>query len=63
MTFQWMMDIVLNGLSFVAAYFDDVITHSQAWDDYLSTFPPLANADLTFKAGFGCPRVKMLDII
>ena len=52
-TFQRMMDIVIDGFVFVAAYLDDVIIHSKEWDDHLlhisTILQRLANAGLTIK--------------
>lgn len=52
-TFQRMMDIVLDGLDFAAAYLDDVVIHSQTWDEHLQhisiVLQRLSNADLTIK--------------
>ena len=52
-TFQRMMDIVLDGLEFAAAYLDDVIVHSQTWDSHLNHITDilqrLADAGLTIK--------------
>ena len=33
--FQWMMDILLDGLDFAAAYLDDVIIHSRTRNEHL----------------------------
>ena len=50
-TFQRMIDIVLD--DFAAAYLDDVIIHSQTWDDHIehisTVFKRLADARLTVK--------------
>jgi hypothetical protein len=52
-TFQRMMDIVLDGHEFAAAYMDDVIIHSLTWDGHLghisTILQRLANAGLTIK--------------
>ena len=52
-TFQRCMDAVLRGLSFVAAYLDDVVIYSDSWSDHLqhlrSVFIRLRSAGLTAK--------------
>ena len=52
-TFQRCMDAVLRGLSFVAAYLDDVVIYSDAWSDHLqhlrSVLIRLRSAGLTAK--------------
>ena len=51
-TFQRMMDVLLDGLDFAAAYLDDVLIHSQTWDDHLahiSSTLRLADHGLTVK--------------
>ena len=52
-TFQRCMDAVLRGLSFVAAYLDDVVIYSDSWSDHLqhlrSVLIRLRSAGLTAK--------------
>ena len=53
-TFQRMMDVLLNEMSaFAAAYLDDVIIHSETWDEHVThvsrVFQCLDNAGLTVK--------------
>ena len=54
-TFQCMMDSLLRGLdSYAAAYLDDVIIHSESWEEHLqhidAVLTRLRNANLTVKS-------------
>ncbi len=53
-TFQRLMDSVVAGLSFCAAYLDDVVIFSETWTEHIShleqVFVSLGKAGLTVKA-------------
>ena len=53
-TFQRLMDSVVSGLDFCAAYLDDLIVHSETWKEHLThlehVFVRLEQAGLTVKA-------------
>ena len=53
-TFQRLMDCVIRGLEFAAAYLDDLIVFSESWEDHLihicSVSERLRKAGLTAKA-------------
>ena len=53
-TFQRLMDCVIRGLEFAAAYLDDLIVFSESWEDHLihicSVLEHLRKAGLTAKA-------------
>ena len=53
-TFQRLMDCVIRGLEFAAAYLDDLIVFSESWEDHLihirSVLEQLRKAGLTAKA-------------
>ena len=51
-TFQRLMDRVINGLSFIKAYLDDLVIYSSIWQEHLShveQFLRLKKAGLTIK--------------
>ena len=53
-TFQRLMDEILSGLhEFAVAYLDDILIHSQTWEQYLehlnTVFEKLSEAGLTVK--------------
>ena len=68
-TFQRLMDMILEGThSYAAAYLDDVIIHSNTWDEHLAhlqeVFQRLRDAGLTIKEGkckFACNKCTYLD--
>ena len=66
-TFQRMINSVISGLSNCEAYIDDVILHSDTWDNHLQAisafFDRLSDAKLTVnltKSEFGCAHVIYL---
>ncbi len=69
-TFQWMMDRVLAGLSFVFIYLDDIIVASKSLEqdekDVEEVFRPLRSAGLVInieKCKFGARESSFLAIM